>query len=129
MFTLEQIKSFHSHVKSGADFPLYVQNLISIWLSHYDMYVSDGHAEYVGKDGFSLQSEATYEPLNIASVVDKEQFIMHLKSHQRWETNYMSFIRDSADSGVYKWTVNTEKMTCTYYNKKWDEILEEVIPS
>ena len=30
MFTIEQIKNAHAKVKSGADFPTYVQNLIKL---------------------------------------------------------------------------------------------------
>ncbi len=43
MFTLEQIKSAHSKVKSGADFPNYIQDLINLGIKSYHTYVSDGH--------------------------------------------------------------------------------------
>jgi hypothetical protein len=33
MFTITQIKEAHSKVKSGADFPAYIQGLISNWRS------------------------------------------------------------------------------------------------
>ena len=41
MFTLEQIKSAHSKVKSGADFPNYVQDIIKLGVIFYETHVSD----------------------------------------------------------------------------------------
>ena len=43
MFTIDQIKEAHSKVKSGADFPQYVQDLIKLGVIHYTTYVRDGH--------------------------------------------------------------------------------------
>lgn len=47
---LDQIKTAHARVKSGADFPAYVQELKSMGMSWYDLYVSDGHAVYTGPE-------------------------------------------------------------------------------
>lgn len=52
MFTLEQIKEAHAKVRSGADFPTYVQDLIGLGVTCYQTYVSDGHTDYFGKKGF-----------------------------------------------------------------------------
>jgi hypothetical protein len=43
MFTIEQIKAAHSKVKSGTDFPAYVQELIALGVTGYETYVADGH--------------------------------------------------------------------------------------
>ena len=46
MFTLQQIQDTHAKVKSGADFPQYIQDLKDLWVRSYTIFVSDGHAEY-----------------------------------------------------------------------------------
>ena len=59
MFTLERIKAAHSKVKSGADFPAYVQELIVLGVINYETYVADGHTDYFGKNGFTISSGAS----------------------------------------------------------------------
>jgi uncharacterized protein YbcV (DUF1398 family) len=128
MFTIEQIKKAHSTVKSGADFPNYIQDLIQLGVTEYETYVKDGHTIFLGKDDFKIQSEAKYGNLEVADKSDKIQFQKDLRAHQQGETNFPTFCNDSAKSGVEKWIVNTATMTCTYYDKLEREILLETIP-
>lgn len=129
MFTLQQITDAHSQVKSWADFPKYIQDLIKIWVSEYTIYVNDGHAEYIGQNWFYISSEAKYQIIDISTQVNIDQFKSDLKNHQIWNTDYMTFINDCAKSWVYKWTVDTQAMTCIYYDSVWKELLKEIIPS
>lgn len=129
MFTLEQIKTAHSKVKSGADFPRYIQDLIELGIESYHTYVLDGHAEYFGKDNYDIKSDAKYPVLNVVEKSDSETFINRLKIHQQGQTDYLTFCNDSAKSGVEKWVVDTQKMTCTYYDKAGNNMLEEKIPT
>lgn len=128
MFTTEQIKAAHSKVKSGADFPAYIQELKQLGVVSYDSYVSDGHTDYIGNNDFKTTSAAKYESLAIADLTDENQFKADLKAHQQGKTDYPTFCRDCAKSGIEKWVVNLEKMTCTYFDKAGKEILEEQIP-
>ena len=128
MFTLDQIKAAHSKVKSGADFPNYIQELIQLGVTFYETYVSDGHTDYLGTNGYKTSSEPKYSQLIIAEQSDVEQFRLDLKAHQQGKTDYATFCNDCAKSGVEKWTVRMDKMTCTYYDKSVNELLEETIP-
>ncbi|MDR6560618.1 MULTISPECIES: DUF1398 family protein [unclassified Arcicella] len=129
MFTIDQIKETHSKVKSGADFPQYVQNLIDLGLIGYDHYVCDGHSKYYGKDNFQIQSEAKYALLEISLTGNIEALKNALKIHQAGETDYLTFCRQSAEAGVEKWTLDMKKMTCVYYDKNGLEMVTEVVPS
>ncbi|MDD2305925.1 MAG: DUF1398 family protein [Prolixibacteraceae bacterium] len=128
MFTLDQIKAAHSKVKSGADFPNYIQDLIKLGVTFYETYVLDGHTDYLGTDDYIIASAPKYTQLIIAEKSDEEQFRLDLKAHQQGKTDYATFCNDCAKSGVEKWTVRMDKMTCTYYDKAGNELLEEVIP-
>lgn len=128
MFTLDQIKQAHSKVKSGADFPQYVQDLIRLGVIHYTTYVRDGHTVYWGSDNFRVQSPAVYDRKEIAGKGDKSQFIHHLNTHQDGNTDYAGFCSHCAEDGVEKWTVDMVEMTCTYYDKTEHKLLEEEIP-
>lgn len=128
MFTVEQIKAAHSKVKSGADFPAYIQDIKKLGVTHYDTFVMDGHTDYFGANDYKTSSTAKYEALRVAETADKEQFKMNLKEHQQGKTDYPTFINMCAAFGIDKWSVCMDKMTCTYYDKAGNEILEEHIP-
>ena len=128
MFQLEEIKAAHSKVKSGADFPAYVQYLIKLGVIKYETYVSDGHTLFFGNNNYSIKSEQKYPKLNIANISDKERFKHYLKSHQRGQTDYPAFCNHSAETGVEKWTVDMTEMTCIYYDKRNNKMLVEQIP-
>jgi uncharacterized protein YbcV (DUF1398 family) len=128
MFTINQINSAHSKVKSGADFPNYIQELIALGVKSYDSFVADGHTDYFGLDNFKVSSSAKYELLDITETTSKNQFISDLKAHQNGQTDYLTFCNDCAKSGVFKWTVNMTEMICTYFDSNGNELLVEKIP-
>ncbi|PWG79575.1 DUF1398 domain-containing protein [Pararcticibacter amylolyticus] len=128
MFTAEQITAAHSKVKSGADFPAYIRDIKALGVTHYEAYVSDGHLDYHGGDGHTATMPAKYDPLVIADVPDMEQFKSELKAHQEGKTDYLAFIRMCAATGIVKWEINMEEMTCTYFDKAGNAVLVEEIP-
>jgi uncharacterized protein YbcV (DUF1398 family) len=128
MFTIEEIKSEHQKVKSGADFPKYIKAIKNLGVSHYTTYVSDGNVEYFDKENQSVSTGAKYEALSIAENTDQENFVARLKLHQQGGTDYPTFCSDCADNGVEGWNVDLNKMTCTYFDKAGKDILVEQIP-
>ena len=66
MFTIEQIKTAHSKVKSGSDFPVYIKEIKKLGLIYYDTFVSDGHTDFFGVSDFKISSTAKYSTLSIA---------------------------------------------------------------
>lgn len=128
MFTLEQIKAAHAKVKSGADFPNYVQDLIQLGVIYYETYVIDGHTEYYGIAGYKVTSGPVYDNLIIVAESDRISFQNDLKAHQRGLTNYMAFCNDCARSGIAKWTMDMKQKTCIYYDLSGNEMLMEKIP-
>jgi uncharacterized protein YbcV (DUF1398 family) len=128
MFTTEQIKAAHSKVKSGADFPAYIQDIKKLGVTFYETFVADGHTDYYGANDYKTTSPARYESLIVADECDKKEFKSDLKEHQQGKTDYPTFIGMSAKIGIEKWAVCMDKMTCTYYDKAGNEILVEEIP-
>ncbi|GBF22534.1 hypothetical protein C21_04729 [Arenibacter sp. NBRC 103722] len=128
MFTIEQIKEAHGKVKSGADFPSYIQDLKKLGVTYYETFVVDGHTDYYGVNDYKIISPAKYEMLTVAEKSNEEQFKTDLKTHQDGKTDYPTFCADCAKSGIEKWAVCMEKMTCTYYDKAGKEMLVEEIP-
>lgn len=128
MFTIAQIKAAHSKVKSGADFPAYIKDLIQLGVISYETHVSDGHTDYFGKDNYKISSAPNYDQLFIDDQSDAEQFKTCLKAHQQGKTDYLTFCTDCAESGIEKWVVSMDTMNCIYYDKAGNKLLAEVIP-
>jgi len=57
-----------------------------------------------------------------------EEFKIELKAHQQGKTDYLTFIRMCADTGIDMWEISIDKMTCTYFDKAGNEVLIEQIP-
>ena len=127
MFTVDQIKTAHSKVKSGADFPAYIKEIKGLGVTHYEAYVSDGHIDYHGEGG-SAFVQAKYEALPVAETPEGEQFRKELKSHQEGKTDFLTFIKMCAVLGIEKWQISMDRMTCTYFDKAGNEVLIEEIP-
>ena len=128
MFTIAQIKEAHSKVKSGADFPIYIQDLIALGVQGYDIFVNDGHEEYFGADNYRVSATKTYDTIVISPLANKERFIEFLVMHQDGQTDYLTFCNHAAQCGIAKWSVNIIEMTCTYFDQSSSAILIEKIP-
>lgn len=128
MFTVEQIEEAHDKVKTGADFPGYIQEIKEMGVIAFETWVTDSHTEYFGKNGFQTKSSPHYEKLSISDSSNGVKFSQYLKSHQQGETDYFTFCQHCAETGIEKWFVSLEEMTCSYYDKVGNKILVEKIP-
>lgn len=128
MFTIEQVKAAHSKVKSGADFPSYIQEIKKLGVTHYEAYVADGHIDYHGADGYTAQVPEKYAVMNISDEANVAVFKAELLAHQQGKTDYLTFIKMCADTGIEKWEIRMDTMTCTYFDKLGNVILVEQIP-
>jgi uncharacterized protein YbcV (DUF1398 family) len=128
MFSVEQLKEAQSKVKSGADFPAYIQEIKALGVTYYEAYVTDGHIDYHGANNYTAKVPSKYDPLVIADTSKKEEFKEELVAHQQGKTDFLTFIKMCATYGIDKWQIRMEEMTCTYYDKAGTEILVEYIP-
>ena len=128
MFTIAQIEAAHDKIKSGAGFPSYIKEIKQLGVISFETWVKDSSTNYFGTDDFKTSSLPKYTDLVIADNVEKEKFAAYLKIHKQGETDYFTFCRHCAETGVVKWIVSLEKMTCKYFDKDEKEILEEKIP-
>ncbi|MEI7487932.1 MAG: DUF1398 family protein [Chryseobacterium sp.] len=128
-FTIEEIKAEHQKVKSGADFPKYIQAIKNRGVSHYTVYVSDGNTEYFDQENQSDSTGSKYDVLIVSENVNLENFKSRLKLHQQGGTDYLTFCKDCADNGVDGWKMDLNDMTCTYFDTEGNNLLVENIPS
>jgi len=128
-FTIEEIKAEHQKVKSGADFPKYIQAIKNLGVSHYKAYVTDGNTSYFDADNHAADTGSKYDNLAVAENLNLDHFKSRLKLHQQGGTDYHTFCRDCAESGVEGWKMDLNKMTCTYFDSEGNDILEEKVPA
>ena len=129
MFTIDQIKAAHAKVKSGADFPAYIQEMKSLGITSYEHFVTDGHINYYGNDDFKIAAAAKWPAMNVAETGWPEKLKQALSVHQQGQTDYPTFCKQAAEAGVEKWIVSITGMACTYYDMANNEMLVEAIPS
>lgn len=128
MFTEQQLKAAHAKVKTGADFPKYIQEITQLGLVMYEFMVADGSTIYYGDNGHRVASAAKYQPLSIAVKPSAEKLKHAIAIHQKGQTDFMTFCNQAANAGVEKWEINTPKMLCIYYDLEGNELVAEPIP-
>jgi uncharacterized protein YbcV (DUF1398 family) len=126
-FKQKDIKTAYSKVKGVDDLPNYLQDLLKMGVYRYDIFVADGRAIYFGSDNYQVKSKPKYAAITVANICDKDRFKHYLKNHQRGQTDFPTFCKDSAETGVEKWALDLNQMTCTYFDKSNSIILEESI--
>jgi uncharacterized protein YbcV (DUF1398 family) len=128
MFTLKQMKAAHAKVKSGADFPAYVQEIKQLGLLHYDFMVKDGRTVYHGRNGFQLSGDPIYEEKIISVQASPAAVQQIIAEHQQGKSDFLTFCRQVAEAGVEKWVVDTKAMLCSYYDRSGNSMVAEPIP-
>lgn len=122
-FTMEQINDIHDRLGNADTLLAYAQELHALGVEHADSYLTDGHSEFFGKDGYTVRSTAEHETFLIAKKSDKQNFLRHLKLHELGKTSYVEMSKGLADSGIEKWIIDTRKLTMTFYDKADNELL------
>lgn len=128
MFTLQQVKAAHSKVKTGADFPKYIQEIKALGLITYQFMVTNGQTIYYGDNNHEVKSMAIYQPQVIAISSSVIRLRQNIAIHQQGKTDFITFCRQAAEAGVEKWIIDTQKMLCTYYDITGTEMVAEPIP-
>jgi uncharacterized protein YbcV (DUF1398 family) len=128
MFTAEQLKTAHSKVKSGADFPAYIKEIKAMGVTNYETFVKDGHINYYGTNNYIAKVPAKYEAMTITENPNIELFKAGLLAHQQGKTDFLTFIKMCAETGIEKWKISMDKMTCIYFDTRGNEVLVEKIP-
>lgn len=128
MFTEQQIKEAHSRVKTGVDFPRYIQEIKKLGLVHCDYLVEDGTTVYFGRDGHQVKSAPRYNPLQIELRSSSTDLRHIISIHQQGQTDFLTFCKQAAAAGVKKWMIDTEMMLCIYYDQQGNEMIAEPIP-
>ena len=128
MFTLKNIYACYEKVKTGADFPRLVYDLQQLGVAWYQFNIPNGVTTYHSVDGEQLETESRYAPKTINKTLSKEGFVKILKNHQKGETDFPTFVDQTAENAITKWISDLNKLTCTYYDLKDEEVYSEPIP-
>lgn len=129
MFSIEEIKTAESKIKTGSDFPQFIQEIKAMGVKRNDVYVSNGLSVYFDGDDHSQQVNPDEYPNLVINEESSSEKLKHaLSVHQKGETDFITFCKQSADAGVEKWIIDLEEMTCTYLDAESNELVKEKIP-
>jgi uncharacterized protein YbcV (DUF1398 family) len=95
----------HSKVKSGADFPAYIQDIKKLGVTHYETFASNGNSDYYGENNHKVSTGTIYPFLTISDKSDEAQFKLDIIAHQQGNTDFPTFCKDCATSGIEKWVI------------------------
>jgi len=126
-FTIDEINEIHDRLGKQETLPQYVQELNALGIEYAVSYVTDGHTEFIGKDGHRIKSPAAHQLLPITKTSNKYNFLRHLNLHREGKTSYVEMSRGLAESGTEKWVIDTNKLTMTFYDKDGDSLLVDKI--
>lgn len=121
------MQAAHSKVKSGADFPAYVQEIKKAGLLYYTFYVANGATVYTGAGDYELSGEAKYHPQSINDNGNADALQQCIRQHQQGYSDFFTFCRLCAECGVERWVVDTRSMYCTYLDKAGNALVAEPI--
>ncbi len=127
-FSLEAINEAHGKY-TGVDFPKLIREFKQMGMLTNTYNIQNGSVTYVHKDGEEIkaQANAVDVPVNTVSSTAAAQDV--LRRHQAGETDFLTFCREIAGAGVYKWVSDMDKMTCSYYDLKNNVVIAEEIPT
>ncbi|WP_353959797.1 DUF1398 domain-containing protein [Belliella kenyensis] len=97
-------------------------------VSHYDNFVTDGSTLFFGRDNFVLEGNSKYPSLTLNEESSSTKLKQAITIHQQGQSDYPTFCKQAADSGVQKWTTHMINMTVTYFDKFGNIMVEEKIP-
>jgi uncharacterized protein YbcV (DUF1398 family) len=102
MLTIDQIQTAFAKVKSGADFPQFVQDLAAMGVTHYDTYVIDGRTTYFGAGDYAVAAEATYPALPGSAEASAALVKQAIALQRQGQADYPTFCTQVAAAGVHK---------------------------
>ncbi len=128
MFNLDQILKSAVTIGTGEALPGYLDELAALGVSSYVTFVADGHTEYRGRDGYKVDSGPCHNFIKIAHEPNTDFFRLRLIFHQQGKLRSEIFCSDCGSSGVSKWEVDIATRSCTYFNRKGERMIVELIP-
>jgi len=129
MFTLEEIDKIHERFGNAETLAQYLQALWAIGVLRQDSFITDGHSEYYGQDGYTVSSPTIHGAFPVANASNQKELLQHLDLHGQHKTSYLEMVKGLADSGVEKWTFDTNAMTITYYDRAGNIMKAESVES
>ena len=93
------MKAAHAKVKSGADFPAYVQEIKQLGLLRYDFMVRDGRTVYHGANGFELIGDPVYPGKASAVQASPAALRRIIAETQQGKSDFPAFCSGAAAAG------------------------------
>ncbi len=123
-FTLENIEEA-GRKYTGVEFYKLVLEFVKMGIVENVFNIRDGVRVYENQNGHKINID--FVEIAVIGGVDTNKNIFEniLKQHQQGNTDFMTFCKEVGEVGVYKWVIDTNKMTCSYYdtleNVVWSE--------
>lgn len=128
MISLDIIRKAHA-TYTGPDFPKLIHAFKEMDLKSFEYNIERGIITYYSMTGDCIEDIGVHVDIEIPLKSKSEYAIHALRDNQKGTTTFPDFCKAVAYAGVYKWIVDLEAMTCTYYDKLDHCVILEEVPS
>lgn len=112
--------------ESNGDFKILVNNLKSMGIKSFKTFASNGNSIYLTNNNESLYDDSNLFDFNIGKL-NKDNFLSELIKHQNGKTDFPTWLKETANSGIYYWVVDINEMVCSYFDLNDNIIYTEII--
>ncbi|MDF2804105.1 MAG: Phage envelope protein [Anaerocolumna sp.] len=127
-FTIQAIHEAHK-LYTGPDFPKLIREFKLMGMVSNVYNLENGIITYSNDVGECIQEKGIAMNFEIEKIADYDLAIKALRSNQEGETDFAMFCIEIAKAGIYKWVSDLRDMTCSYFDKNDNLIIEEYILS
>jgi len=126
-FSLESIHKAQN-LFTGPDFPKLVREYRKMGIVTNIYNIETGLIIYENKSGKQIKDSGIKVNFEIIQSAVYEQALLSLQRNQKGESDFLTFCEEIGRAGIYKWVVDLENMTCSYYDKKENIVISEKVP-
>lgn len=113
-------------IKSAGDFKILITGLNELGITRFKTNSCTGITTYFNsKDEVISDVNASFD--FTLGDLDVDTFISNLEIHQSGEMDFVSWVENTAKSGIAYWIVDIKGGSCTYYDKTDQEVYIEKI--
>lgn len=120
---IEEIKQIKK--MSNGNFLKLVEGLNTVGVLYFTVDAQTAHTTYYTTTDV-IEDEETFFNFPIGEV-NIDAFVASLKSHQRGEIDFPTWLEKTTASGIASWKVSLVEKTCTYFDSAGNMLYMEVI--
>lgn len=116
MKSLQQLEECYIRAIRSSDFTTYIHELKLLDVAGYVHFVSTGNITYYSREDTLQVMKRRKGLMRTSGFAERSKIERIVNNHFAGELNYEDYCSALASAGVYKWIVDIDSMTLSYYS-------------